>query len=250
MSLQWTLIASFLYIEIAIVLLLILPIASPQRWQKIFKSSLLRRMASQAQFYFVILFGILVLCLLDAIREMRKYSSLEQETQGHQHLDAEMQGNMRLFRAQRNFYISGFALFLSLVIRRLTALMSQQAILLAESEAAVKQAKSATSTAQSLLAQSNSSKAQNDTNEAHDREITELKTQLLETEEILAFLKKDKAELKEKVLKLVKDLEVAEKDKEAMKNQANSLAKEYDRLAEQQLKLEGKYEGKDLKKDA
>lgn len=33
----------------------------------------------------------------------------------HQHLDAEMQGSMRLFRAQRNFYISGFALFLSLV---------------------------------------------------------------------------------------------------------------------------------------
>lgn len=53
---------------------------------------------------------------LDAIREMRKYSEkfgAEQEGT-HQHLDAEMQVNIRLFRAQRNFYISGFALFLSL----------------------------------------------------------------------------------------------------------------------------------------
>lgn len=208
-------------------------------------------MASQAQFYFIILFGILILCLLDAIREMRKYSSLESEVQGHQHLDAEMQGNMRLFRAQRNFYISGFALFLSLVIRRLTALMSQQAILLAESEAAVKQAKSATSTAQSLLSQSNSSKAQNDTNEAHDREITELKTQLLEVEDILVFLKKDKNDLKQKVIELQEALDVANKDKDAMIKQSKSLSKEYDRLAEQHSKLEAKFEGgEELKKDA
>lgn len=40
---------------------------------------------------------------------------LEAAEHQHQHLDAEMQGSMRLFRAQRNFYISGFALFLSLV---------------------------------------------------------------------------------------------------------------------------------------
>lgn len=45
---------------------------------------------------------------------------------GHQHLNVEMQGSMRLFRAQRNFYISGFALFLSLVIRRLVTLISTQ----------------------------------------------------------------------------------------------------------------------------
>jgi B-cell receptor-associated protein 31 len=44
---------------------------------------------------------------------MRKYSDKE-HTADHQHLDAEMQTTMRLFRAQRNFYISGFALFLSL----------------------------------------------------------------------------------------------------------------------------------------
>ncbi len=51
--------------------------------------------------------------------------------------------HMRLFRAQRNFYISGFALFLCLVIKRMVALISSAATLEAEKEAAVKQAKSA-----------------------------------------------------------------------------------------------------------
>ncbi len=53
------------------------------------------------------------------------------------------QMHMRLFRAQRNFYISGFALFLCLVIRRLVGLISTGATLEAEKEAAMKQAASA-----------------------------------------------------------------------------------------------------------
>ena len=48
--------------------------------------------------------------------------------QGQQsHLDAQMQAHMRLFRAQRNFYISGFALFLTPVIKMLVNLISQNA---------------------------------------------------------------------------------------------------------------------------
>ena len=46
---------------------------------------------------------------------MNKYSDTPASEAGHAtHLDAQMQAHMRLFRAQRNFYISGFALFLSL----------------------------------------------------------------------------------------------------------------------------------------
>lgn len=74
MSLVWTLIASFLYVEIAIVLLFVLPIASPSRWQRFFKSRFLEMINRQAQIYFYLLFGVLVLFLLEAIREMRKYS--------------------------------------------------------------------------------------------------------------------------------------------------------------------------------
>jgi len=230
MSIQWTMIATFLYVEIGVVLLLVLPVASPQRWNKIFKSRFLQAVGNQASIYFVVLLAVLVLFFLDAIREMRKYSSPETTEPAHSHLDAEMQVNMRLFRAQRNFYISGFALFLSLVIRRLVTLISQQASLLAQSEAAMRQAQSATTTAQSLLAQNQASMAQNDTNEAHDKEVTELK---------------------EKLAKAEKALEYERKDKDALKNQAESLSKEYDRLNEEYRKLQVKVEGDaETKKDA
>ncbi|XP_011300294.1 B-cell receptor-associated protein 31 [Fopius arisanus] len=231
MSLQWTLIASFLYFEIFIVLLLVLPIASPTRWQRLFKSRFLQSLTNQAAIYFIILIAILVLFLLDAIREMRKYSTMEHSD--HAHLDAEMQGNMRLFRAQRNFYISGFALFLSLVIRRLVLLISTQATLLAQSEASMRQAQSATTTARSLLAQKGEA-AQNDTNEAHDKLVSELKSQL--------------SELANKNSELESDLRKEKKDKEALKSQADSLAKEYDRLTEEHAKLQ-KAGGGDKKSD-
>ena len=61
---------------------------------------------------------------------MRKYSDEQSavDSSGHaSHLDAQMQMHMRLFRAQRNFYISGFALFLCLVIKRMVALISANA---------------------------------------------------------------------------------------------------------------------------
>ncbi|XP_014470391.1 PREDICTED: B-cell receptor-associated protein 31 [Dinoponera quadriceps] len=223
MSLQWTLIAGFLYVEVAIVLMLVLPVASPSRWQKLFKSRFLQSLSSRASIYFVVLLGVLVLFLLDAIREMRKYSSSLDHTE-HQHLNVEMQENMRLFRAQRNFYISGFALFLSLVIRRLVLLISIQASLLAQNEAAMRQAQSATTTARSLLSQRTiGESAQNDSNEAHDKAVSELKNQI--------------KELQAKNLELEKELTKESKDKEALKSQADSLAKEYDRLSGEHAKV-------------
>lgn len=70
-----------------------------------------------------------------------------------EHPSVEFQHSMRLFRAQRNFYISGFSIFLVLVIRRLVTLISAQAQLLAQSEASMRQAQSATTAARSLLSQ-------------------------------------------------------------------------------------------------
>ncbi len=51
----------------------------------------------------------------DGIREVRKYSTAEDSEHMHSHVhtaDADAVIHMRLFRAQRNLYISGFALFL------------------------------------------------------------------------------------------------------------------------------------------
>lgn len=208
---MWTIIASFLYVEIAFILLIALPVASPTRWQKVFRSKFLAYITGQASIYFVVLIGILVLCLLDAIREMQKYSN--KENVDHTHLDAEMQGNMRLFRSQRNFYISGFALFLLVVIRRMVTLIAELASFQAKAEANFRQAQSATATARTLLNQQGAG------DDLAKKELEDLKSKidLLETE-----LKKEK------------------KDKEAMKSQSESLNKEYDRLVDDYSSLQKK----------
>lgn len=174
-------------------------------------------LARQAHLYFFLIMGVLILFLLDAIREMRKYSTHEHG--GDVHLNVEMQHSMRLFRAQRNFYISGFAIFLVLVIRRLVTLISDQANLLAQSEASMKQAQSASAAARSLMNDKSTEKA---------KEATEDST--------LAEMKK----LRENVQTLTAELNREKKDKEALKSQAESLNKEYDRLTEEYSKLQKK----------
>lgn len=124
-----------------------------------------------------------------------------------------MQGNMRLFRAQRNFYISGIALFLLVVIRRLIQMICELAGLYAQSEANFRQAQSASAAARTLL------EKQGAGDEVAKKEVEELRGQISILERELA---------KEK------------KDKEAVKSQAESLNREYDRLSEEHSKLQKK----------
>jgi len=225
MSLHWTIIAGFLYAEIAAILLLLLPFLSNKTWNKLFRSRFFAGLQGQLIYYFYVLVAILILFFLDAIREMRKYSDENVATDGHSHgahLDTQMQMHMRLFRAQRNFYISGFALFLCLVIRRLVSLISVAATLEAEKEAAMNQAKSASRAAETLM----------DSGSGGDsKAVKELETKLKEKED---------------------ELRKAKKDVESMKTQAENLAAEYDRVAdernafERKLKISG---GGDDKKD-
>jgi len=208
MSLHWTIIAGFLYGEIAATLLLLIPFISPRAWNKLFKSRLLKGLENQLIYYFYVLVTILVLFFLDAIREMRKYSD-NPEDAGHAHrdghLDIQMQTHMRLFRAQRNFYISGFALFLCLVIKRMVSLLSANACLDVEKVAAMKQAQSASRAAEELMKGGEAD--------------TEMKAKLTETE---------------------KELSKALKDVASMKTQAENLSAEYDRLCDQKNALERK----------
>jgi len=208
MSLHWTIIAGFLYGEIAALLLLLIPFISPRTWNKLFKSRLLKGLESQLIYYFYVLVTILVLFFLDAIREMRKYSDDPQDSSHSHHdghLDVQMQTHMRLFRAQRNFYISGFALFLCLVIRRMVTLLSNNACLDVEKEAAMKQAQSASRAAEELMKGGDGS-----------------------------------GELKEKLAQKDLELNKALKDVASMKAQAENLSSEYDRLCDEKNALERK----------
>lgn len=230
MSFQWTIVAAFLYAEIAIVLLLMIPFISPRTWNKLFKSRFLKSLGAQADIYFTVMIVVLVLFFFDSIREMRKYGAHREEAQSEYHhhgnLDVEMQQSMKMFRAQRNFYIAGFALFLWLVIRRLVTLISAQAVLLAVNEASMKQAQSATEAAQNLLklqagdATKSDNTKQNEGNsktETLERDIKELKTELEKAQKEVAHLTKDR---------------------DALKLQAENLSKEYDRLCEEHSKAQ------------
>ncbi|KAG8447808.1 hypothetical protein GDO86_015059 [Hymenochirus boettgeri] len=112
MSLQWTAVATFLYAEVFLVLLLCIPFISPTRWQKIFKSRLVQLLVAYGNTFFVVLIVILVLLLIDAFREIRKYGVGEQVDLKNNPVAVE-HIHMKLFRAQRNLYIAGFSLLLS-----------------------------------------------------------------------------------------------------------------------------------------
>ena len=64
MSLHWTLIAGFLYAEIATVLIFLLPFVSNSAWNKLFKSRFLKGLENQLIYYFYVLVAILVLFFL------------------------------------------------------------------------------------------------------------------------------------------------------------------------------------------
>lgn len=135
---------------------------------------------------------------------MTKYSG-EAEHMGSRHVDSELQHSMKLFRAQRNFYIAGFALFLLLVIKKLVTLITQLAQLDIQSEAYMKQAKSASEAATKAMKDNKSSGDKS----GESKEVTELKKLLEDKEAEISLLKVNES---------------------ALQKQAKNLTKEYDRL--------------------
>lgn len=157
---------------------------------------------------------------------MTKYSGeLNSDHMGSRHVDAELQHSMRLFRAQRNFYIAGFALFLLLVIKKLITLITALAQLGLEAEAAIKQAKSASDAAKSMFKDDKSSGDKS----SESKETSELKKSLKEKES---------------------ELQKAKANEEALRKQAKNLTDEYDRLtSEHQTLLKKVNASSDSKKD-
>jgi len=219
MSLQWTIVACFLYTEIAVVILLLLPIISISRWNKLFKSKFFISINNQAHIYFYGFLIILVLLFVDSIREMRRYSVGKEQDSEHGHLDAELQHSMKLFRSQRNFYVAGFALFLYLVIRRLIQLINDYAKVIADQKASLSQAQSATKALNDYL-DSSSGKLDKDGDKKESGN---------ESEKLRSELKTANEEIKKKDSIIY-----------ALKSQSDNLTKEYDRLSEEAAKLRKK----------
>ncbi|XP_035535502.1 B-cell receptor-associated protein 29 [Morone saxatilis] len=238
MTLQWTVVALFLYVEMGILVILCLPFISARRWQSIFQ---LRIWSSVAQLWnkvFLTMIIILIVLFLDAVREVRKYSGKEVGT------DAKLQPSMfdhlhmKLFRAQRNLYISGFAVFLWLVMKRVVTLINQLASVSSTTAALQAQADSANQTAKKYM---------------EDNEL--LKQTLMEgkgdkaTAEGMELLRKDVERLKEELKTSGDALKKSQSEADVMKKQTDGLAREYDRLLKEHQELQNLQDSGNKKDD-
>ncbi|KRX46310.1 B-cell receptor-associated protein 31, partial [Trichinella murrelli] len=183
MSLQWTLVALLL-------------------WQRLFRSRFLRFIQTYSSLYIYCFALMLLLLFLDALREVRKYSDADLVKQSVGNVQGEFNTHMRLFRAQRNLYISGAALFLWFAIQRVASMISREAMLIASAEAAVRQARNASEAVM---------KAEQIGDSQHDKD------------DVVATLK-------EEVKKLNKELDRVKASETAIREQAEGVNKEYDRL--------------------
>merc|ERR1711951_17738 len=98
-----------------------------------------------------ILATILSLLFFDAYKDVAKYA--KEDLDEVKDANQANQFRMYMFRAQRNLYISGFALFLWIIISRLAGLLADKARVKAEAAAAKAQAESASRTAELLIDQ-------------------------------------------------------------------------------------------------
>jgi len=218
MSLQWTVIAAILYAEIAFTILMLLPFISPTTWNRFFNSRLVL-LIKKYKYIQHILVGMMGLLLLDAIRDVSRYtkSFVDLADVASQAPTAEVQFHMKLFRAQRNFYIAGFALFLFYIIKSLAGKLTYEAQLIISNSAVIKQAESASKMARQMLDEQRGGK----------------------------MVPEAEAALKAQVLKLEADLRTAHKELEskalqvdAIKKQSENLTSEYDRLLAEHEKLQ------------
>ena len=129
-SLVWTSVYLLLLIELAIVIVLVLPL--PQSWQHTLLSKPIQRFRIGARLKKPVLYlGIaLSLALMESIyhhqRMVHRLNNNETEINDH-HLHLHHHRNKeRKYKAERNMYLSGFALTLLFVIGRITQLLQQQ----------------------------------------------------------------------------------------------------------------------------
>ncbi|KAE8295375.1 tRNA-dihydrouridine(20a/20b) synthase [NAD(P)+]-like [Larimichthys crocea] len=227
MTLQWTAVASFLYAEIVILIFLCLPFISARRWQSIFQ---LRIWSWMAQFWnkvFLTMIIILIVLFLDAVREVRKYSGKEISANAKLQPNMFDHLNMKLFRAQRNLYISGFAVFLWLVMKRVVTLINQLASVSNTTAALQAQADGANQAAKKYM----------EDNELLKQTLMEVKEGTA-TAEGIALLRTEVEKLKEELKTSGEALGKSQTEADVIKKQMDGLAREYDRLLTEHQELQ------------
>ncbi|XP_018412579.1 PREDICTED: B-cell receptor-associated protein 29 [Nanorana parkeri] len=242
MTFQWTAVASFLYGEIALLLILCIPFVSPLRWRKIFRFQLWSKISPYWNKAFLSIIVVLVVLFLDAVREVRKYSSgptidkgasLTSSSYDHIH--------MKLFRSQRNLYISGFSLFLWLVLRRVISLINQLASVMDDNDARQTQVEKVNEAAKKHMQDNDELKKALDSNKVGKNE------KAIKAENVR--LKKEIEDGKDELKRMSNALSTSQAEFVALKKQSEGLTREYDRLLKEHEQLQNIKEEQHDKKD-
>ena len=236
MTLQWAAVATYLYTEIGLILIFCLPFIPPQRWQKIFSFSIWGKIASFWKKAFLTIIILLTVLFLDAVREVRKYSTHTIEKSSANRPAAYEHTQMKLFRSQRNLYISGFSLFFWLVLRHLVTLITQLAKELSNKGVLKHQAKNINQASKKFM-EENERLRRLLKNYGKEEHVLEAENKKLE---------EDKEKLKTELKKASDALSKSQNDVTIMKMQSERLSKEYDRLLKEHSGLQDRA-GKDKK---
>merc|ERR1712014_12570 len=109
---------------------------------------------------------------------MQKYIEREEQAKAEATVNPDTLNHILMwkFRSQRNLYISGFSLFLWIVIQRLASLLKDKATAKAEASAAKSQAESASRTAELLIDQNkeNEEKGKDELEEETKEKLAEM----------------------------------------------------------------------------
>ncbi|KFP13668.1 B-cell receptor-associated protein 29, partial [Egretta garzetta] len=231
MTFQWTAVAAFLYGEMGVVILLCLPFISPLRWQKIFMFPLWSKLAVFWNKMFLTIIVLLIVLFFDAIREVRKYSSIHvNEKAVNVNTNAFDHIQLKLFRSQRNLYLSGFSLFLWLVLRRTVTLITQLAKGMTSHAALEMQVNDATEAAKKYMAENERLQ------EALCEKGSSRKKESVEATE--ERLKKEVEHLKAELQKTSNALHKANNEVSTVKKQCGGLKRDYDHLMKEYERLQ------------
>ncbi|KAM4746855.1 B-cell receptor-associated protein 29 [Rhinophrynus dorsalis] len=242
MTFQWVAVASFLYGEIAVLLILCIPFISPLRWKKIFRFQLWSILSPYWNKAFLSIIVVLIVLFLDAGREVKKYSANpEIDKNAKLYASAYDHIHMKLFRSQRNLYISGFSLFLWLVLRRVTSLIMQLASEMEGNDSLQTEVENAHESARKHMEE------KEDLQKAINRgNLNEEKQSVKADNE---KMKNEVGKLKEELKRVTEALFKSQNEVNSLKKQSENLTREYNHLVQEHEQLQNAPKGMHDKKD-
>jgi len=138
-NLQWSALGGVLLIEMICTIILLLPFIPAKFWHAFFNSKPVQKLAHWKYTKAGLHIGAFVMFLFlgDAIRSMYVYGQTKDVQAASPVMstaDKDALINMRMYRAERNFFIVFFTLFFGALLRRLVGLICLEAELMAEAD--------------------------------------------------------------------------------------------------------------------